>query len=150
MPRTRTLVVSLILAAIVALLPASAQAAGPSRAMVRKINAFRAERGLPRLRTSPALRSSADRYARTMMDRDYFGHAARIQASSLFSRKGEVLAAHPGRRALVSSTLGKWKMSPGHRAILLDRSFRWIGAGRDYGRLGARRTTIWVVHVGTR
>ena len=40
--------------------------------------------------------------------------------------------------------------SPTHRAILLSRSFRWVGIGLARGRLGSRVVTAWVAHVGAR
>jgi uncharacterized protein YkwD len=116
--------------------------------MIDKINAARARHGAPPLRPSPSLRRSALAFARHLMRRDLFGHAARIRASPRFRALGEVLAIHRGRRPRRSFTVRAWMGSPGHRSVLLSRMFRRVGAARARGRFHGRRTTIWVVQVG--
>jgi uncharacterized protein YkwD len=97
---------------------------------------------------SPALDRSSTRYARQMIDSDYFGHASRIAVGSQFARAGETLALHSGWNAQPGRTIGQWMNSPGHRAVLLSSSYRWIGVGIARGRIGSRLVTVWVAHVG--
>ena len=40
-----------------------------------------------------------------------------------------------------------WNNSQGHRSLLLDGSFRSVGAAYAQGRFNGRRTTVWVVRV---
>jgi uncharacterized protein YkwD len=149
--RVRILVwVALAPAAIFALTPETATAAAPTRTMVSKIDAFRAARGLPRLRVSGSLRKSARRYSHHLMRRGVFAHAARIQASRRFRTLGEILEIHYDRRARATFAFHQWLRSPSHRAAILNSSFRWIGAGRTAGRFRGHGATIWVVHFGRR
>jgi uncharacterized protein YkwD len=85
-----------------------------------------------------------------MIDTDYFGHASRIAASSVFGRLGETLELHSGWQADASQTIDEWMNSPTHRAVLLSASFRYVGMGIARGRLGSKLVTVWVAHVGAR
>jgi uncharacterized protein YkwD len=116
--------------------------------MLQAVNAVRAQHGLAAFHGSRTLNRSAGRYARWMLRTDYFGHLARIRASSSFSILGENLAWHPGRRPRVSRTVRRWLNSPPHRALILYPAFRWLGAGVARGRLYGRRATTWVLHFG--
>ncbi len=145
--RTASVCVALF---VVALLPGSAQARTTTQRMVAEINAFRAENGLPRLRASRSLTRSSFAYSRWMMRADVFAHAPRIRASSRFDGLGEVLELHKGRKPKVAETVDAWAASPGHRAVLLQPSFDFVGAGRTFGRFHGRRKTVWVVQVGRR
>ena len=116
--------------------------------MVRAINAVRSQHGLSAMRTSGSLTASAERFSRWLMANDTFGHLSRIQASSRFSLLGEALEWHSGRRFDVQGTLNRWLASPGHRALVLSPVMRAQGAGVTRGRMGARRATVWVLHVG--
>lgn len=138
-------------ACALAVVPTPAEAVSPSTALVRKINDFRKAHGRPPLRVSGSLRRTARAYSRTMMRRDYFGHAARITASRrLFRRVGEVIELHGGGHARARLALLRWRRSHSHRALLLSRSFRWIGAGRAAGGFRGRTATIWVVQLGAK
>src|SRR5919109_443366 len=137
------------LVAIAALAHTPTDAGASTPAMVRKINAYRNANGLPSLRYSPSLGRSSTAYASRMMATDYFGHASRIQASSSFSRLGEVLAYYRGWRIVRSAIVRRWLRSPTHRAVLLSRSFRYVGAGRSRGYFDGSRTTIWVAQFGS-
>jgi uncharacterized protein YkwD len=127
---------------------AHADVRGSDQRMLRAVNAVRAEHGLHRLRAAPKLGRSAGRYARWMLRHDYFGHLNRIRASGIFSLLGENLAWHSGRRPRVGLTVRQWMGSAAHRALILHRSFRWVGAGMARGRLGSRMVTAWVLHFG--
>ena len=148
MTRARTLVV---LAALVCLAlptaPAQAKKSN-SRALIAKINQVRAAHGLKQLRINKSLSRSSTRYSRRMMRSGFFGHQGRIQASRRFRRLGEVLEWRRGHRAGVRATVRDWLNSPGHRAVILSPSFRYIGAGLTRGNFRGRRAGIWVAQVG--
>ena len=140
-----TLVAVLTLAA-----PAATVADVPpeSAAMIKKVNEARRAGGLAELQTAETLVDSARNYARYMLKRDYFGHLASIQAGGNFLVTGETLEWHSGWRPRVAFAFSQWMGSPSHRAILMSKSFHFIGAGRVRGRWGSRKATAWVAHVG--
>ena len=146
MRHTLMLVAACLVAALA--FPTAAAAASPEEAMRQKINVVRARYGIAPLRPSGSLTASARRYSNWLIRVDYFGHVARIRAPGLFDRLGEVLEIHAGRRPRTGRTLARWLRSPGHRYVILSRSFRYFGAGRTVGRFRGRRTTIWVGHFG--
>jgi uncharacterized protein YkwD len=152
MARVRMLAwLALLPAASLALTADTAGATSPTRAMVHKINQFRAAHGVPRLRVSGQLRSSAQAYSSRLMVRGVFSHAGRIQANDRrFPLLGEILEIHLDRQARASLAFRTWRRSPSHRAAMLDRRFRWVGAGRTAGTFRGRPATIWVVHFGRR
>ena len=147
MTRARLLAVLAVFVVAVAVAPV-AEARSPSSALIQKVNEARKARGLKPLRVSRSLAHSSKRYANRLMRSGYFGHAGRIQASRRFRRLGEVLEMHGGLRAAPSGAFRSWMNSPGHRAVLLDPGFRYIGAGYSAGRFRGRRATIWVMHFG--
>jgi uncharacterized protein YkwD len=116
--------------------------------MVASINKVRARHGLPPLRTSRSLNRSARRFSRRLMRSGSFGHASRVQASGRFRTLGEALGMHLGRGVGIRSTVRMWLRSPGHRAIVLTRSMRWLGVGLAKGRFHRRRAAIWVLQTG--
>jgi uncharacterized protein YkwD len=129
--------------------PSLAGAIGTEPAMVAEVNRVRASRGLRPMRYSASLRRSAGSYARWMLRAGYFGHPARIRASRRFRRLGEAIAMHTGSRALIRHTLRRWLGSPPHRRLVLARGFRYLGAGRARGSFRGRRSTTWVLHLGS-
>ena len=145
-PRMAAAVVLSILGLTVALPSASMGAASP---MITKVNKVRNAHGLPALRESRSLARSSRRYAGHLMRTDRFGHAYRIHAKG-FKHLGEALALRSGWRPGRSATIRGWLRSPAHRALLLSRSFRQVGAGASRGRFGGRKATIWVLHLGRR
>jgi len=138
----------LIAAAVV--LPAASAAANPQQDAIDQLNQIRQANGLPELRASDSLHRSSTKYARHMIDTDYFGHATRIAVSSQFGRAGETLELHSGFNADPAQTITEWMNSPTHRAVLLSSSYRWVGMGIARGRIGSRAVTVWVAHVGAR
>jgi uncharacterized protein YkwD len=135
------------LIAITVALPASAS---PQSDAISQLNQIRASSGLPALKASESLFRSSTRYARKMVATDYFGHASRIAASSAFGRVGETLEMHSGWRPNAGATITEWMNSPGHRAVLMSRAYRWVGMGIARGKIGSRLVTVWVAHVGAR
>jgi uncharacterized protein YkwD len=128
--------------------PSASQAGSAQEEMVRAVNGARANHDLKPLRRAPRLARSARAYARWMLRADYFGHQRRIRTRARFRVLGETLAWHSGRRPRVRRTLRRWLRSPPHRALILSRRFRCIGAGTARGRLGRWRARVWVLHLG--
>ena len=147
MPARTCAVLALLLVVLVAV-PASASASAPP--MVKKINKARRAHGLPELRYSRSLGRSSERFARHLSRTHRFEHGARIQASRRFRRLGECLGRSSGWRLRRSKIVRLWLRSPTHRAIVLSRAFNSVGAASARGRLGGRRTTIWVAQFGRR
>jgi uncharacterized protein YkwD len=153
MPRFRMLVLcALVACLIVPALPAAPAFAGRSAEdqMVAKINSYRSQHGLPRVRKSKSLTRTAERYSWKQLNGGFFGHSSRIQASSKYRRLGEILAYMGGTRAQVSGAFRMWLNSGGHRAVIMDRGFRYVGAGRASGRFRGSGATIWTVQFGSR
>jgi uncharacterized protein YkwD len=138
----------LVVAATV--LPAATAAASPQQDAIDQLNVIRRANGLAELRASDSLHRSSTRYARHMIENDYFGHAARIAVSSAFGRAGETLELHAGWNADPAQTITEWMNSPAHRTVLLSSSYRWVGMGIARGRIDSRLVTVWVAHVGAR
>ena len=127
--------------------PMPAAAGSKTSRMTDGINWARAYWGLPTLHKSRRLHHSAERRASRLMRRDYFAHPATLRVAS-FERVGEVLELHAGRRARIRRTLLRWGRSPGHRSVLMSRSYGYIGAGKATGWYRGQRATIWVVRLG--
>jgi uncharacterized protein YkwD len=128
----------------------------PRKELLHAINHVRASYGMPSLRAASALRSAALRHSQDMIARNYFAHtsptgstvAYRIVHSGFVSgrwwRGAETLAWGTGSRASAAATVAAWLRSPPHRAIVLSRSFRWVGIGRNCGRFaGYAGACVW-------
>ena len=131
--------------------PAAANARSEQASILDRINEARARHGLSRVDASGSLRRSASAFAGHLMRTQRFAHANRIHASSRFRVLGETLAIRVGsRRWRPRAVVRGWLHSPGHRALLLSRSFRYAGAGSSRGRFSGRQAVIWVLHLGSR
>lgn len=139
-----------LLIAAAALLPAAPAAASAEDDAIDQLNQVRQARGLPQLHASDSLHRSSTRYAKHMIDSDYFGHASRIAASGAFDRVGETLELHSGWKPHPAQAIGAWMSSQTHRSVLLERAYRYVGMGIARGRIGSRLVTVWVAHVGAR
>ena len=148
MARIRILLaLALALCAIGAVTTASATASPPYERMMKKVNEYRKDHGLKRVKYSKSLRGSAKKYAHWMMDHHYFGHQDRIHASSKYRRLGEILEYQRGG-SNVSLAFKTWIRSSSHRAIILDRNFNYAGAGLAHGQYRGHYSTFWVMHFG--
>ena len=125
---------------LLAVMPATA-VADPRVEMVNTVNAFRAAHGRHALAPSGYLARSSQAQARRVLRRNRFAHGAST------SRRGEVLSIHYGRDLLIANVVQAWSNSEGHRNLLLDGSFRTVGAAYAQGRFNGRRTTVWVVRL---
>ena len=155
MPIRRLLPLLLLVASMVA--PAAADAGTlrlrtPEREVVRLINDIRLERGLPRLRVAPTLVRAARQHSKDMRYRSYFSHtsatgqgfAERVRRFHRAGVVGENIAWGSGSLSTPARIVRAWMASPGHRAIILDRSFRLIGVGRSRGSFrGYRGSAIY-------
>ena len=136
---------------------ASASAAGASarqdrveRAVLRQVNAVRAQAGLRRLRRSRALARSADQTALDVVATSTLSHTSpdgtpmdtRLRRRVRAHAVGETLAAVPVQRDEASAIVAAWMRSPTHRAQLLTASFRRAGVGRRRGVVGGARMSV--------
>jgi uncharacterized protein YkwD len=140
------LTIALAMAMLTTAIPV-AQAGQPSDRMIAKMNQVRAKHGLGALRQAPTLARSSRGYARHMLHTNSFGHG-RAWSRKGFSRSGEILAMRRGWNLKSSPPLHQWLGSSGHRALILDRSFRYVGVSPARGNFAGSRTTIWVAHFG--
>ena len=117
--------------------------AGPSAsdaetAVVRHVNAVRAEHMRPPLRVDPDLTRIAREYSCALLGRGALSHTGadgttvsdRIRASGKsFSAVGENLASSTGTREPVAAAIRGWMASAGHRENILRPDFTDTGAG---------------------
>jgi uncharacterized protein YkwD len=130
--------------------PTASNLASVRKATLCLINAQRTSRGLRALRSNSHLRAAADRYAREMVAKDFFGHVSpsgstvlqRIKNSAYLKPArswaiGENLAWGTGTLATAAQTVRGWMSSPPHRRNMLDKGFREIGIGVALGAPGS-------------
>jgi uncharacterized protein YkwD len=109
-------------------------------------NRERSHHGLPRLRENPLLRRAAERHTDNMVSERFFDHTSpsgstmveRIRRTGYTKRArswalGENIAWGSGSLATAAQIHRSWMKSPGHRANILQRSFREIGIGIESG-----------------
>src|SRR5690242_18863743 len=97
MLRVRTAALFVLLAALL-VVPSAASAMSPARAMLKKVNAYRAKHGVRAVRWSRSLAHSAGAYSHYQMSHGYFGHSSRIHASRRFRTLGEIIEIQRGAR----------------------------------------------------
>jgi uncharacterized protein YkwD len=128
----------------------------PRTQLLERINQARAHYGLPAVRIAPLLHTVAHRHSDDMILRDYFAHTSpsgwtvydRIVHSGFVNgyswTAGETLAWGLGGTAAPLMTVRAWLASPEHRAILLSRTWRWVGISRACGHfLGHAGACVW-------
>jgi uncharacterized protein YkwD len=109
-------------------------------------NRERARHGLPRLRENPKLRRAAERHTSNMVSARFFAHTSpsgstmvdRIRRTGYTNHArawalGENIAWGTGGLATAAEIHRSWMRSAGHRANILQRSFREIGIGIESG-----------------
>jgi uncharacterized protein YkwD len=131
----------------------AAQAADPvSREVTNRINALRAQRGLPTLRVDSRLEHAARFQSGAMRAHRSLAHgwpsgrprltrlAGRVHASTL----GEVIGwiRYRSVRAQAAGIVGRWMRSPSHYAVIMGGNYRSIGVGRRIGRFRGNRA-VW-------
>src|SRR5436305_12518679 len=119
-------------------LPLVASSAALRNATSCLLNPERARHRLGPLRLNLRLTKAAAGHARDMVGRDYFSHdtagggdfAARIRKAGYRGYTlGEDLAWGSGTLGTARAIVAAWMHSPGHRANILNRRFREMGAG---------------------
>ena len=121
----------LVCAATPAKASASARHDALEVSIIRAMNQTRAAYGLPVLHASSGLARAADAHSASMLRHNVLSHGAfstRLRHYTRARRVGENLAwmtrCDPG------SVVQMWMNSPGHRRVMLARSFKRIGVGR--------------------
>jgi len=119
----------------------------PAKAMTERINAIRADHGLPALRVAPKLMRSSRAYARRLARTGDFSHGSSYRATG-FRQSGEMLAYDLDRKLRLSGPIRMWLQSPMHRGLMLSSTFKYVGASPSRARGAAGQKTVWVVHLG--
>lgn len=102
-------------------------------AILRAVNDVRAAHGRRPLVLGPALHRAARAHSADMVRRGYFDHGPFVQRLRRFGVRARALgenlayATEPGFSAAV--VVQMWMTSPGHRDVMLGRSFSRIGVG---------------------
>lgn len=107
--------------------PAQAAQTAMEKRLVARINDARTDRGLRKLRVGSGVQAGAHSWSRRLMQADAFYHA------SLRAGTGEVLAWGTCSWFSPAAAVRAWLRSPSHRAVLLHRGFRFVGAGWTRG-----------------
>ncbi|MFL5846573.1 MAG: CAP domain-containing protein [Solirubrobacteraceae bacterium] len=126
--------------------PASDNVAVVRRATLCLLNVERARHDLSKLHANRPLQHVATKYAKTMVAGSFFDHVSpsgstfvqRILASAYLDpgdgySLGENLAWGTGILATPKRIVRAWMHSPGHRANILNGSFRDVGVGLALG-----------------
>ena len=151
-----------------------AAAAGPAAAdpdeleqtVLCLVNRERSRRGLDRLRSEPRLARAARAHSRDMARRDFFSHVspggatvmarladAGYRAGPRGLMVGENIAWGSGAYAAPAHVVESWMESAGHRANILNRSFREIGVGAAAGAprpVGGQSAATYTTDFGAR
>jgi uncharacterized protein YkwD len=146
---------------------ASGRTGALQSALVREINAVRADHGLRPLSTSDELAASASQHTREMGSDGYFHHESRdaspfwkriqhwyVSSGWSFWSVGENL--FWSRRGLTAPiAISAWMASPTHRANLLSRTWREVGISAlrfdaAPGTFGGRPVSIVTADFGIR
>ena len=128
--------------AATALWSGTAAASPGNPALLRELNAARADHGLAPLRADARLIHAATRHSRDMVAHQYFAHesrsgarfSSRIAATGFMRRNGrwwvgENLAWGRGPDAAPEAIVRAWLQSPSHRRVVLSARYRRVGIG---------------------
>ena len=129
---------------------ASARQDRVERAVVKKINAIRAQHGLRKLRRNRGLARAADVKALEVATTQVLSHASpdgtsmdeRVRQYVRARQVGETLGYVPAKSNQAQRIVDGWMASPGHQAALLLPAFRRVGVGRRKARLGSDRIAV--------
>ena len=133
------------------------------RAVACLVNRERRRRGLRPYRSAGGLRRAAQAHAADMVRRRFFDHvapggstpASRVRRTGWLDGArawsiGEAIGWAGGRRTSAAAIVRLWLRSPPHRAILLDRGFRWVGVGIAGGTPRGGDGATFVLDAGRR
>src|SRR4051794_40538436 len=141
--RSPLLATVIVIAAVLAgVQPAGAAEPDSAGALLRLVNAARAQHGAPPLRPDRQLARAALDHSRDMVAQRYFAHVSRSgdRPSDRIARTGwmrgrrhwrvgEDLAWGRGPAARPQAIVAAWLASPMHRRVLLRRAYRVVGIG---------------------
>jgi uncharacterized protein YkwD len=146
--RKSLLLISALVALLLAPAAAGASLTGTEQALLGEMNRVRAAHGLAPLRVDARLQRAARSHAGDMLRRGYFAHGSlsrRIQAvGARGPRVGENLAWGTGEAAKPRRIVKMWLASPPHRANLLRPGFRRVGVGAAHGTFAGRPHAVVV------
>ena len=124
------------------------------RAVLAKINQYRAGKGRKALALTQTLGAAADHHSVQMAKADYFSHTLlggvswdkniRNHGYTFNTARGENIAAG---HADADTTFLQWKGSPEHNKNMLDPDYKAIGIGRAYDA-GSRYGWYWTTVFG--
>jgi len=134
------------------------------RSVLVLVNHARTSHGLHALRVAGTLEKAARAHSRAMVARDYFSHNSATGAA--FSSRlrafgyspsgcrsygvGEIIG-YSSSSSAARSVFRAWMKSPGHRGVILTRSFRDVGVGAAKGTFcGLRGVSMFTVDFGRR
>ncbi|WP_199833263.1 CAP domain-containing protein, partial [Streptomyces luridiscabiei] len=132
--------------------PAPAPPASVGGQVLQIVNAERAKEGCGPVTSNDLLATAAQRHSADMASRDYFSHTSpdgtdpgdRITAAGYrWSTYGENIA--KGQRT-PADVMKSWMDSPGHRANILNCSFKEMGIGKQDSGGGP----VWTQKFGAR
>jgi uncharacterized protein YkwD len=145
------------------LTPTRTHAVAVRHATLCLLNRQRAAHGLPRLRAQRSLSHVATKYARQMVAQHFFDHvspagttmATRIKRTNYLKNTrawslGENIAWGSGGAATPAQIVNAWMHSAGHRANILNGSFREIGIGIALGAPTGGNGATYVNDFGAR
>ena len=167
MATIRRLLLALAICAAAAAPAATARSEGMEGAVLREINAIRAEHGAPLLRVSSRLMAVAAEHTREMLRDGYFAHESadgapfwkRVQLRypqgrySYWSAGENLVWASPSLTPEQAVEL--WLDSPPHRRTMLDPKWREIGVSAAHeesapGTYEGREVTVLTADFGLR
>ena len=108
--------------------------------LIDRINATRAEHGLPALKPHPSPMAKAQAWAETMAADGDLRHS---ELSDGITGEWKVIGENVGYSGDIPTVHQAFLDSPGHRANILDERFNWVGTGYAEGPDGR----IWVAQV---
>ena len=151
--RATLAVAGLTLGCALAAAPAEAGSAKQDRverAVVKQVNAVRAQHGLRKLRRHRGLARAADAKAVEVVTTQVLSHSSpdgtsmddRVRRYVRAKIVGETLGYVPAKSRQAKRIVDGWMASPGHRAALLSPAFHRVGVGRRRTRLGSRPIAV--------
>jgi uncharacterized protein YkwD len=127
-----TIMVTVCVLAPCAVAQASVRTDRLEAGIVRAMNSFRAEHGLPKLRTQRGFARAADVHSAKMLRENRLAHDQYSKRVRRYVRRvarvGENIAWM--KRCSPAAIVNMWSKSPAHRHVLLSRSFRRVGVAK--------------------
>jgi uncharacterized protein YkwD len=118
--------------------PSSQSFSDEAQAMLSLTNAERAAAGCPAMTLNSKLSAAAQGHAQDMVQNDFYAHRGSDNATNgtritrqgyLWSMAGENITAG---YTTAESAMASWLTSPGHRANIINCSYREMGVGYTY------------------